>query len=113
MKKYKIPENPFPLTGYYGEKYFCDREREMSELEDHFKNGRNVVLYGWRRLGKTVLIKRIMEFLEESGKTEALYIDLLTTQSMDEAVRTITLAVYNKYGRTKSGLSAAMERMFS
>lgn len=113
MKKYKSPKNPFNLTGYYGQKYFCDREEELNEIDDHLNNDRNIVLYGWRRLGKTALIKRLLEEQENTRNKETLYIDLLTTQSMSEAIRTITLEVFHQYGKTKLGLTAALRRLFS
>jgi len=35
-------KNPFLLAGYYGKDYFCNREKELAELENHFGNERNV-----------------------------------------------------------------------
>ncbi len=109
----KKPDNPFVLYGYLGKKYFCNRNNELELFKDRISNGRNIVLYAWRRMGKTSLIKCLFAELERSKKYETLYIDLLSTQSPSEAIRAITLAVYHKYGKTGKGLSAAMRRMFS
>jgi len=109
----KTPDNPFVLSGYFDKKYFCDREGVLDELEDHLSNGRNIVLYAWRRMGKTALIKCLFAEMEKSKGKETLYIDLLTTQTISEAIRTITLAVYHKYGKTSKGFSDAMRKMFS
>lgn len=109
----KKPDNPFVLSGYAGAAYFCDREDELALVRDHLQNGRNIVIYSWRRMGKTALIKRLIEDLETSGQSEVIYIDLLSTQSVSEAIRAITIAVYNQYGKTRTGLSAALRKLFS
>lgn len=112
-KKQNVPDNPFVLSGYRGRKWFCDREKELLELEEHVTNERNVVLYAWRRMGKTALIKCFFDILKSRGEKETLYVDLLATQSLEEAIRTITRAVYDTYGKTGSGISAALSALFS
>jgi len=104
-------KNPFLLTGYYGKEYFCNREIELSKLQQHIDNERNVVLYSWRRLGKTALIHCFLNELEQQKQTETLYIDLLNTRNTDEVVLQITRAVFQKYGKTKSGISAAVMKL--
>ena len=106
-------KNPFLLTGYYGKEYFCNREDELAALEDHFDNERNVVLYSWRRLGKTALIQCFMAELEAKKKAETIYIDLLGTRTIDDAILGITRAVFNKYGKTSSGISNAIVKLIS
>ncbi len=34
--------NPFPVTGYQGPDYFCEREEEFKRLFAAAKNGRNL-----------------------------------------------------------------------
>lgn len=109
----KAPVNPFLLTGYVGKKWFCDREKELSVLEDHVRNGRNVVLYSWRRMGKTALIKCLFDELHRKEGTDGLFVDLLATQNLDDALRAITRAVYEMYGRTHVGFNAALRSLFS
>lgn len=109
----KSPQNPFVLSGYYGAAWFCNREQELDKMHQHLENGRNVVLYSWRRLGKTALIKRFFDELEQNHNMETIYVDLLATQSMEEAIKAVTTAVHDKYGRSESGISAAMQRLFS
>ena len=81
MKKLK---NPFLLTGFLSKEYFCDRESEIKELKDHFINERNVVLFSWRRIGKTALLKCFLEDIVEEGGAETLYVDLLGTVMSNE-----------------------------
>ena len=52
----KTLKNPFTTSGYVSSRYFCDRERESSELIREITNGNNVALISTRRMGKTGLI---------------------------------------------------------
>ncbi len=109
----KEPENPFVLSGYYGKKWFCNRDEELSQLTRHIENERNVVLYAWRRLGKTALIKQFFSDLEGSGNYECLYVDVMATQTLSEALEAITKAVFNRYGKTSAGLTSALQRLLA
>ncbi len=103
--------NPFLLTGFYGKEYFCDREKEIRILKEHFENERNVVLYSWRRMGKTVLIKYFLSMLERENKTETVYVDFLGTRDLDAALRQITQSVYDRFGKTSSGMSEGFQKL--
>lgn len=105
----KTPKNPFVLAGFQGGEYFCDRREELEMLDNHIKNDRNVVLFSWRRMGKTALIHYYLNI--QSKKTEPLYVDLLPTRSISEAVKQITQKVMDRYGRTESGLSARLRQL--
>lgn len=109
----KKPDNPFPISGFMGKKWFCDREAELSELKDHLHNGRNVVLYAWRRMGKTALIQCLFKSAESKRDTDTVYVDLLAARNMQDAIRAITLAIHEKFGKTQSGISAAMQRLLA
>ncbi|WP_194973644.1 AAA family ATPase [Aquiflexum lacus] len=109
----KPPGNPFVLNTYHGKKYFCDREHDLEKLQNHIDNDRNVVLYAWRRLGKSALIQRFFEELEDTGKYETIYVDFLATHTIEDAVKTITTGIYDRYGKTKTGFSAAMQKLLS
>ncbi|MCC5908616.1 MAG: hypothetical protein JJU13_20525 [Balneolaceae bacterium] len=109
----KSPRNPFILSGYYGRKWFCDREQELNLLREHIQNERNVVIYSWRRMGKTALIKCLLDEEKKSKIYESVYVDLLATQNLAEAIRAITKAVHHTYGKTSSGFSEALRKLFS
>lgn len=110
-KMTKRLKNPFLLTGYYGADYFCDREQELKHLKAHFDNERNVVIFSWRRLGKTAMIRLYMMMLESGKQAETLYVDLLGTKDLDSAIAQISRVVYEKYGNTKSGISHAIQTL--
>lgn len=109
----KPPFNPFVVNSYQGKAYFCDREEELKKLLSHLNNDRNIVLYAWRRLGKSALIMRLFEELEESSYYETIYIDFLATQNLDEAIKAITSAIYDKYGRATSGIGASLQKLLA
>jgi len=106
-------QNPFLLTGFYSRKYFCNREPEMKELKDHFINERNVVLFSWRRIGKTALLICFLTDIEKTGGTETLYVDLLGARDMSVAIRRITRSVYERYGETSSGISSSLKNLLA
>jgi AAA+ ATPase superfamily predicted ATPase len=107
----KSTKNPFLLTGYIGPEYFCDREKELAVMQNNIANDRNMVLFSWRRLGKSALIKRYLKEAEKQGEIEALYVDLMATNNLQKAIETIIEAVYLKYGKTSSGMSAAFQKL--
>ena len=84
--------NPFILQGYRGPDLFCDRKQELRELIGHVENGRNMVLYGERRMGKTALLHRLLD-----GRPGML-VDLLSCQSLHEAVEKIARALVEREG---------------
>ena len=47
--------NPFPITGYIGKSFFCDREYELMTLKKQVENNINTTLISLRRLGKSSL----------------------------------------------------------
>ena len=102
--------NPFLLTGFHSKKYFCDREKELASLFEHLENERNIVLYSWRRLGKTALIRYFLSILEAEKRADTVYVDLLGTRDMQTAIRYISQAVFDRFGRTESGISATFQK---
>ncbi|MFO7978606.1 MAG: ATP-binding protein [Bacteroidales bacterium] len=107
----KVPKNPFLLAGFISREYFCDRQKELSWLRDNLNNERNVVLYSWRRLGKTSLIRCLFHMLEERKDTETLHVDLMSTRTINEAIHKIARSVHEKYGKTSSADS--MEKLLA
>lgn len=109
----KSLKNPFLLSGFYDKKYFCNRTEELHTLINHYENERNVMIYSWRRMGKTALIRYFFSELEKRGNTACIYVDLFPASDMTSAIKLITSAVYEKFGKTKSGISEAMLSLIS
>lgn len=79
-----IVRNPFILTPYVPEAFFCDREFETAQLCKHILNGRNVALFAPRRLGKTGLIRHCFEQKEVRTHFNTFLIDIYSAGSMAE-----------------------------
>ncbi len=82
------PNNPFPISGYAGPDFFCDRKKESKAIMDALHNGRNVTLVAPRRIGKTGLIKHVFYKLkEERQDVVTFYMDIFSTQNLNDFVR--------------------------
>ncbi len=74
--------NPFLLRGYKGTDFFCDRENETNKIINALKNGQDITLYGYRRLGKSALIKHVFYYLE--SEYTCIYVDIWGTTNVEE-----------------------------
>ncbi len=70
--------NPFQYGGVVGPDAFCNRDRELADLRRAAENAERVFVYAERRLGKTSLIKRVLDDLPES-EFVTVYVDLWPT----------------------------------
>ncbi len=73
------PSSPFPTTGYFGSKYFCDRENETQTLISRLQSGESSLILGIRRLGKTALMHHVLAQLPKTWNT--IYLDILHTEN--------------------------------
>lgn len=92
MKKYK-PSTPFPLVGYYGPAFFCDRENETETLRNNIKGGLSTTLVSIRRIGKTGLIKHLQHLLE--NEYICIYTDILATENNIDFLNSLATAILN------------------
>jgi AAA+ ATPase superfamily predicted ATPase len=77
---------------------FFDRKEETKLLVDTLSGGNNVVLFAPRRYGKTSLVFRAMEQLEQQG-IPCLYIDLMSAFSLERFAELIVEAVRKKQSK--------------
>ncbi|MBR1509723.1 MAG: ATP-binding protein [Bacteroidales bacterium] len=98
-------DNPFILEPYKSKELFCDREEETARLLDCITNGRNATLISPRRLGKTGLIYRTFEEIRDRNLPyETFYMDVSSSQSIDDFVKLLAEAVagvLNRQNRIK------------
>jgi len=95
------PNNPFVLIGYYGQKYFCDRERETEKLLTWLRNDSNITLIAPRRYGKTGLIHNVFARLPADCK--GIYLDIYSTRSLSDLTRLLAEAVVGVMDAPVSG----------
>lgn len=74
----KTLTSPFPVNGYFGPAYFCDRKSELDTLNSYLRGKIPVVIIGVRRLGKTGLIKHLFDQKGISG----VFVDLQKTTDL-------------------------------
>jgi AAA+ ATPase superfamily predicted ATPase len=75
--------NPFVTSGYISREYFCDREAELALLQNNIKNEVHTTLISNRRLGKSALIYRLFESLEDENYC-CIYTDMYATLHLKE-----------------------------
>jgi len=90
--------NPFVLTPYVPEEYFCDREKETAQLCKHILNGRNVALFANRRLGKTGLIRHCFQKKEIKESFHTFLVDIYSAGSLKEMASLFAKAVFSSSG---------------
>ena len=73
-------KNPFDFGGAVGPAFFCNRTREMDDLQQMAEAGRRVLIYGERRVGKTSLIRQVIDRLDPK-RYLPIYVDLWPTNS--------------------------------
>ena len=75
-------KNPFAYSNYVIGESFCNRGRELSELLRYIKGSQNVLLYSYRRYGKSSLILQVFrEIMEKNLDIGAMHIELYGTIS--------------------------------
>jgi hypothetical protein len=74
--------NPFRYGGIVGPDAFCNRKQEMTDLRRAAENGERLFVYAERRMGKTSLMKRVLQRLDRK-KYIGIYVDLWPTDGLD------------------------------
>lgn len=101
-------QNPFVTSGYDSPDYFCDRERETSELIEAIENDRNVTLMAPRRIGKTGLIENAFYRLRKERDYRTIVLDLFSAQNLADFTKMFASAAFKSLESTweKAFLSA-------
>ena len=90
--------NPFISKGYVSKELFCDRANELKNLEKNAKNGLDTTLFADRKIGKTGLIYRFFDCLEEKESQYAsIYVDIFSSRCLDDFVKLLSEAILRKY----------------
>ncbi len=87
------PLTPFPLSGYFGSNYFCNREKETDQLLGNCRHGLSTTIISIRRMGKTELIKHVASQLPKNWAF--IYLDILYTENKRELLDALATAVIN------------------
>jgi len=85
--------NPFYLQEVPVGAPFCNRAKELKELQSYAEAGANVVLFSPRRYGKTSLVKRIQKKLADKGSV-TIFADFFGVASVDDVAGRLAKAVF-------------------
>jgi hypothetical protein len=92
--------NPFPVTGYIGSDYFCDRKDEADQLIKNFSNGNSTTLIALRRIGKTGLIHHVFSRLPKGWG--GIYVDILETENLNQFLNVLATAIIRAFPEKSS-----------
>ena len=88
--------NPFVVSKYLSDRYFCDRENDTEFLRKQIVNGRNVALISPRRIGKSGLIQHFFNQPDIQEAYYVFYVDIYATTSLGEFVYTLGKEIYEQ-----------------
>lgn len=81
-------DNPFIIKPYKSKDLFCDREQELELMLRNCLNSTDMTLISQRRLGKTGLILRLFDEIEENhADISTIYIDILSSRKIDDFIK--------------------------
>ncbi len=86
-------ENPFIFKEIPVDSPFCNRQKELKELQAYAEGKASVVLFSPRRFGKTSLVKRVQKNLADKGFT-TLFADFFGVTSVEEVAQRLAKAVF-------------------
>ena len=75
-------KNPFVFSGTVEGEAFCNRKQELNDLIHFAETSQNMLMYSHRRIGKTSLIKKLINVVEkQKPPIQAFYVDFYGTLS--------------------------------
>lgn len=86
--------NPFIYRSYISKQLFCDRETELKTLLANCTSNVDTTLISERRMGKTGLIHRLFEEIEDLKiNMLPLYVDIFATSNLADFIKVISETV--------------------
>lgn len=85
-------KNPFKYGGIVTGRTFCNRTREQRDIRRVIENNGRMFLYSERRMGKTSLIKKVLDDLPQK-RFISVYIDLWPTDTTRSCITVIAKAL--------------------
>ena len=87
--------NPFQYGSIVAGDAFCNRRTELRDLQRAVENGEKVFLYSERRLGKTSLVRTVLDSLPRK-RFVGVYVDLWPTDSEASFAAATARALLNR-----------------
>jgi len=110
-------KNPFKYGVAVTGENFANREKEIKDLMAYIASAQNVFIFSNRRLGKTSLIKKVLETLVKKREAICIYVDLEKVASpvqfvqvYGEAISAALLSWREKIEKIASKTSCSLRR---
>jgi len=97
--------NPFSYGTVVKEPYFFNRHDELKRIVETLKGGNNLVLYAPRRYGKTSLVIKAIQELENAGYY-CIYFDFMTVYSRESFIESFSKTILARKSQWKKALQA-------
>lgn len=91
--------NPFRYGTIVSGDHFYDRETETKKIMDTLVSGNNLVLFAPRRFGKTSLVFKVIQLLEQQDYI-CIYFDFLPVYSIESFIKLYVNAIQKKQKNT-------------
>lgn len=104
--------NPFKYGSVVEERTFCNREQERKDLRRAIDNAGRLFLYAERRMGKTSLMRRVLDGLSQEEYITA-YVDLWPTETPAEFAAALAKALAEATSTTAGKLLNTAQDLFS
>ena len=104
--------NPFEYGGVVGPDAFCNRTRERDDLARAAENGDRLFVYAERRMGKTSLVRLVLDALDPD-RFLPVYVDLWPTDGTDAFVEATARALAAAAATRADKLLEASRSLFS
>ena len=91
--------NPFSYGSVVSGDYFFDRSEEVKQIKTDLKNGNNLILYAPRKFGKTSLVNKVLEELENE-KYNTVYLDFFNVIDKNKFVQLYAKKLLKKKNTT-------------
>ncbi len=92
-------KNPFEYGDIVLGDSFCNRVKESKDIRRTIENAQNMVVFSERRLGKTSLVKRVLNSLPDQ-KYYCVYVDLWPTDGKITFIQTLAEALAGAHKST-------------
>ena len=100
-------KNPFKYGETVTGEYFANRKKEICDIKSAIKSAQNMFIYSFRRMGKTSLLKTVIELLKKDRSIVAIYVDLQRAASAGQFVETYSAAISRAFITKEAKISKA------
>jgi uncharacterized protein len=99
-----MKENPFRYGIVVDEPFFINREKEIDEITSDLLSGNNLIITSPRRYGKTSLVIKVINQLEEQGYP-VIYVDFFRISDLKQFMNTYASEILSRKSGIKKSLN--------